>query len=187
MPVPGYEIHGYAIVSDDDMIADGNGDMPDALRNQADWDYFQGELDRARLVVLGRRSHLQSPNAKRRPRLVLSRRVRNLEQKPDAWWWNPAHRSFAEVLDRIVPGGGRIAVPGGQEVFDLLLDDAGFDVFHLSRARGISLPGGRPVFGGTSRGVVAESILSGRGMRAGSVVTIDPRVPVELTLWRRAD
>ena len=46
------EIHGYAIVSDDDRIADARGVMPRALLNDADWAYFQAELDRADLVVL---------------------------------------------------------------------------------------------------------------------------------------
>src|SRR5271169_3255695 len=44
------EIHGYAIVSDDDRIADASGGMPTTLRNEADWAYFQAELDRADLV-----------------------------------------------------------------------------------------------------------------------------------------
>ena len=48
------EIHGYAIVSEDDRITDGSGATPEVLRNQADWAYFQRELDRADLVVLGR-------------------------------------------------------------------------------------------------------------------------------------
>ena len=42
----------------------------------------------------------------------------------------------------LLPRGGDVAVPGGQVVFDLFLK-IGFDAFHLSRAHGVRLPGGR--------------------------------------------
>ena len=47
------EIHGYAIVSDDDMIAAADGLTPVSLRNEKDWEYYQraqarSDLDRAR-------------------------------------------------------------------------------------------------------------------------------------------
>src|SRR4051812_36675988 len=48
------EIHGYAIVSDNDCIADASGQTPDMLRNEADWAYFQAELNRSTVTVLGR-------------------------------------------------------------------------------------------------------------------------------------
>ena len=50
----GVEIHGYAIVSRDDRIADAAGDMPESLRNDADWTYFQAGLDASDWVALGR-------------------------------------------------------------------------------------------------------------------------------------
>jgi hypothetical protein len=67
-----HRLHGYAIISDDDCIADAYGQFPDALRNEADWDYFQAQLDRADLILLGRRSHEAAPNAKRRLRMIMS-------------------------------------------------------------------------------------------------------------------
>ena len=70
------EIHGYAIVSDDDRIADASGAMPEALRNEADWAYFQAGLDAADWVALGRASHEAAPNLRRRRRL---RRVADVE------------------------------------------------------------------------------------------------------------
>jgi hypothetical protein len=57
-----YAIHGHAIVSDDDKIADAHGRMPAALRNEADWRRFQDELDRAAAVLLGRRGHFAHPD-----------------------------------------------------------------------------------------------------------------------------
>ena len=75
------EVHGYAILSDDDCIADASGATPQALRNDADWKYFQRELDRSDLTVLGRLGHEANPNAKSRARLVLSHGARGLERR----------------------------------------------------------------------------------------------------------
>jgi len=63
MPAPEIQIHGYAIVSADDRIAIAGQDAP-GLHNEADWAYFQRELDRADLVALGRLGHEANPNIK---------------------------------------------------------------------------------------------------------------------------
>src|ERR1700684_415016 len=133
------DIHGYAIVSDDDRIADSSGKTPASLRNGADWAYFQRELDRADLIALGRLGHEANPNVRGRRRLVLSSAARGLEQRNDAWWWNPAQISWREAAKILLPNGGRVAVPGGQAVFDLFLG-IGYEAFHLSRAGGVLLP-----------------------------------------------
>jgi hypothetical protein len=73
------EVHGYAIVSEDDRIADADGVTPASLRNDADWSYFQSELDRAAVTVLGRAGHELNPNRRNRLRIVLSTSVRDLE------------------------------------------------------------------------------------------------------------
>ena len=177
------EVHGYAIVSDDDRIADASGAMPAALRNDADWAYFQAELDRADLVALGRVSHEATPNAKGRRRLVISRGARGLERRADAWWWNPDAVSWADVAAGLVPNGGRVATPGGQAAFDLFRD-FGFAAFHLSRARGVRLPGGRGLFAACERGVPADEVLRAAGLSAGETVEIDPAAAVTLTVWR---
>ncbi|MDE3175476.1 MAG: hypothetical protein KGM15_05120, partial [Pseudomonadota bacterium] len=62
----GVEIHGYAIVSQDDRIADAAGIMPECLKNDADWAHFQAELDRADWIALGRASHEAAPNQRGR-------------------------------------------------------------------------------------------------------------------------
>ena len=177
------EIHGYAIVSDDDRIADACGAMPKALRNDADWAYFQAELDRADLIALGRVSHEATPNAKGRRRLVLSRSARGLEARVDGWWWNPQTAAWPEVVAALVGPGGRVGVPGGPAAFELFLK-IGFAAFHLSRARGVKLPGGRGLFEACERGVPAEQILSVAGLRAGETIAIDEAARVELTVWR---
>ena len=81
---------GHAIVSADGMIADAAGEMPPALRNDADWTQFQAALDRAALVVLGRKGHERHPNPGRR-RLVLTQRICRACRAggENAWLWNP--------------------------------------------------------------------------------------------------
>ena len=177
------EIHGYAIVSDDDRIADAGGAMPKMLHNKADWAYFQGELDRADLIALGRASHEATPNVKGRRRLILSRTARGLEARADGWWWNPEAAAWPEVAASLAPPGGRVGVPGGQAAFEIFLK-IGFAAFHLSRARGVVLAGGRGLFEACERGVPAEQILSRAGLRAGETIAIDGTARVELTVWR---
>ena len=46
-----HRIEGYAIISADGMIADRNGLMPNAIRNDADQKFLQSELDRAAVIV----------------------------------------------------------------------------------------------------------------------------------------
>lgn len=175
----------HAIVSDDDRIADREGRFPDALRNDADWRQFQAALDRASLTLLGRASHEAAPNVRRRRRLIMSRRVRGLSQDGEGWWFNPADIPLAEVLGRLLPDGGEVGVPGGQAVFDLV-GPAGFAEFHLARAHGVHLPGGRGVFAACESGVAAVELLAAGGLSAGPAEMIDPENAVSLTVWRRA-
>ncbi len=184
MSPPRIEIHGYAILSDDDRIAGPDGRTPPSLRNEADWDYFQRELDRADLVALGRLAHEANPNVKGRRRLALSRSSSGLERRGDAYWWNPDKTPWRDASAALLPGGGRVAVPGGQGAFDLFLG-VGFDAFHLTRAHGVSLGGGRAAFGACDRGFSAEAVLACAGLRPGAVEIIDAAAEVSLTVWRR--
>jgi hypothetical protein len=179
---PEIQVHGYAIVSNDDRIADSSGKTPQSLRNDADWDYFQRELDRADLVALGRLGHEANPNVKRRPRLVLSSAARGLERRSDAWWWNPSAISWLEATQMLLPRGGRVAVPGGRGVFDLFLE-IGYDAFHLSRARRVVLREGRVLFGACERGLSAESVLRGAAMTPQADQILDAAAEVALTIW----
>jgi len=185
-PTPaGYEIHGYAVVSDDDAIADESGATPRALRHEADWRYFQEALARAAVVVLGRLGHEANPNPARRTRLVLSSRIARLERSADGWVWNPAGAQLAAALAAAAPGGGLVAVVGGQAVFDLFLGQ-GYDAFHLTRIPGVRVPGGRKVFAAcAAEGVSAESVLAGSGLVNDPVRPLDDAGRVLLGLWRR--
>ncbi len=56
-------IEGYAIISEDGMLADKAGVMPESLKFSADQEFFEHGLDAADVVVHGRHSrerHLRS-------------------------------------------------------------------------------------------------------------------------------
>jgi hypothetical protein len=179
------DIDGYAIVSDDDKIAGADGLTPVTLRNPKDWELYQRAQELANLVVFARRSHELEPNIHHTPRLVVSREAAGLEQRPDSWWWDPRRTTWEEVALRVLPKGGRVAVGGGQVVFDLFLM-IGFDGFQLSRAHGVKLPGGRSVFSACDKGVPATTVLEQHGLSLSKTVPLDPAHGVDMTVWRRA-
>lgn len=179
------EVHGYAIVSDDDRIADASGVTPEALRNEADWAYFQSELDRAAIVVLGRLGHEANLNPRQRLRLVVSSSVPDLERRPEAWWWNPAGLDWSEAIATVLPEGGRAAIPGGRRVFDLFLA-LGYDAFHLTRAEGVHVGEGVGLFSACEGGERAEAVLARHGLVPGERRILDPAAPVSLTVWRNS-
>jgi hypothetical protein len=179
------DIDGYAIVSDDDRIAGADGLTPNSLRNGQDWEYYQAAQDRADLIVFARRSHELEPNVRGQRRLVVSREAPGLEQRADGWWWDPRRATWEDAAARVLPTGGLVAVCGGQIVFDLFLK-IGFDEFHLSRAHGITLPGGRAVFSACDTGLSAAIVLEQSGLRLGERIPLDPAHGVEMNVFRRA-
>jgi len=80
---------------------------------------------------------------------------------------------------------GGVAIGGGQVVFDLFLA-IGFDGFHLSRARGVKLPGGRSVFSACVAGVTAATVLEQHGLAVSKTIPLDPAHGVEMEIWRAA-
>ena len=179
------EITGYAIVSDDDRIAAADGLVPLSLHNAEDWYYYQNALANSDLTVFGHRSHQFEPNERGDQRLVVWSAPTGLLQRDDAWWWNPSVMSWNDVATKLLPQGGRVAVPGGQGVFDLFLK-IGYDAFHLSRAHGVKLPGGRAVFSACDKGLSAEAVLARAGLRVSEKVALDPQQGVDMTIWRRS-
>jgi hypothetical protein len=180
------DIRAYAIVSADDRIADRDGRLPPALMNEADWAYFQAELDACDAIVIGRASHEAAPNARGRRRIIMSSTSKGLEERADGCWWNPSLLAWREAARRLSLEEARIGAPGGQTVFDYFLKN-GLRAFHLSRAHRASLPGGRGVFAEVERGESAEAILRREGFRADAPRVIDAAAEVTLTVWRRAE
>ncbi len=179
-----WDVHGYAIISSNDCIADANGDMPTSLHNDADWAYFQSELAKAKAIILGRAAHEATPNRAGRLRIIMSRSVSKLEQRTDGWWWNPADLSFVEMAETVIPQGGRIAVPGGRGPFDWFLRD-GFDGFHLARAHHVELIDGAPVFSDIAVEMTADTLLAKHGMIPEDGIVLDRCGPVTMQVWRK--
>jgi len=183
----GFAIEGYAIVSADGMIADRNGHMPEGLKHEADARFFRAGLEGAALLVHGRHSHeQQGPVSDRRKRLVVSDRINGFAVHPslaNAWVWNPASLPFHEACGKIGVTEGNIAVIGGTGVFGLFLK-IGFDVFHLSRAGRLVLPGGRPVFPQVPA-KTPDQLLTELGLKPGPLQVLDPAEDVTLLSWRR--
>jgi len=169
-------VEGHAIVSAEGMIADAAGEYPAALRNDADWGLYQAALDRAAVVVVGRRGHERFPNPGRR-RLVLTRGVARLADDPRdrrATLWNPAGVGLREALGEIGVADGIVAITG---VFAHFVGD--YDRFALSESHRLLIPGGTPCFaGGHPRVVLADA-----GLAPATVDLIDADAMVTTTMW----
>ena len=185
MPRP-RRIDGYAIVSEDGMLANAAGIMPDSLKFEADRRFFERGLDNVDVVVHGRHSHEQQPHSYLRRRLVLSRQLSEIAADPSnekALLWNPAGASFEEALAALGMPEGRVGVIGGPEVFGMFLDR--YDFFHLSRAPEVRLPGGRPVFPEVPMRT-PEEVLADHGLDRGQRQMLDPAKGVAVVSWERS-
>jgi hypothetical protein len=60
-----------------------------------------------------------------------------------------------------------------------------YDAFHLSRAPGVRLPGGRPVFPDVPK-LTPEEVMTQHGLRAGTREILDAAKGLTVTVWRRA-
>lgn len=177
-------IEGYAIVSDDGMLADADGIMPDALVIEADQRFLAEELDRAAVIVHGRNSHEKQRQSPQRRRLIASRSVETLgpAECPNAVTWNPAGMSLEQALEALDVEGGTVAILGGTDIFGLFLPR--YDSFHLSRATGVRLPGGRPVFPDVPRRS-PEEVLADSGLIPGPRRPLDPARGASVVTWTR--
>jgi hypothetical protein len=117
-------VQGYAIISEDGMLATVERIMPPSLMFDADQRFFEQGLDGVDVVVHGRYSQ--------------ERQLRS----------------------------------------------AFYDVFHLTRAPNVRLPGGRPVFPDVPERT-PEDILAAHGLKAGPVEALDPAKGLTMVSWRR--
>ena len=100
-------------------------------------------------------------------------------------WWNPAGASLEQAWQALGTPNGPLAVIGGTEVFGLFLA-MGYDVFHLSRATRLRLPGGRPVFPGVGT-CTPENLLAEHGLEPGPEKMLDAATGLTLCSWRKAN
>jgi hypothetical protein len=178
-------IEGYAIVSADGMLADASGVIPDALKIPGDQRFFEQGLDGVDAVAHGAHSHEQQARSHLRHRLILTRRIAALAPdpaNPKALFWNPGGASFADAWTALGVGEGILAIIGGTDVFGMFLPR--YDVFHLSHAPHVRLPGGRPVFPGVPARTPDE-ILASHGLVPAPAQVLDAAHDATVVNWRR--
>ncbi len=178
-------IEGYVIVSADGMLANADRVMPDALKFEGDKQFFAAALDRADLIVHGRRSHEEQANSPQRRRIVLTRTIERLApdpSNPNASLWNPAGASFQAARDFAGVTGGTVAIIGGPGVFGMFMTH--YDTFWLSLAPQVRLPGGEPCFPGVPERT-PQQILAAHGLKPGERRILDAAGQGSVTPWRR--
>jgi hypothetical protein len=183
--MPALRIDGYVIVSADGMLANAAHVMPDELKFEGDKQFFTAALDRADLIVHGRRSYEDQPNSPRRKRLIVTRSIAAVApdpSNPKATLWNPAEAAFEAACDHAGVHSGTAAIIGGPDVFGMFMDR--YDTFWLSQAPRVRLPGGEPCFPGVPERS-PQAILAAHGLTAGEAQILDPAGGVSVTPWRR--
>jgi dihydrofolate reductase len=183
--VASFRFEGCAIVSADGMLADASGNQPPELIVEADKRFFEEKLDGADLIVHGRNSHEGQRNSPNRKRVYATRRIASIAphpQNPNALRWNPAGASIEEAAARLGVDAGLVAVIGGTDIFDLFLPR--YDVFWLTLARQVKLPGGVPVFRGIPP-ASADEVLRAQGLSPAEMRTLDATADVDLIRWIR--
>ena len=179
-------IEGYAIVSEDGMLANAAGIIPESLKFDADKHFFERGLDGVDVVVHGRHSHERQPHSYLRRRLILTRQIPAIaadRSNDKALFWNPAGASFEEGLAELGTPDGIIGIIGATAVFGMFLDR--YDVFYLSRAPDVRLPGGRPVFPEVPMRT-PEDVLTSHGLEHGQPQSLDPAKGLTLVSWQRS-
>jgi hypothetical protein len=183
--MPALRIDGYVIVSADGMLANAAHVMPEELKFEGDKQFFAAALDRADLIVHGRRSHEDQPNSPRRKRMIVTRSIAAVApdpSNPKATLWNPAGAAFEAACDHAGVHSGTAAIIGGPDVFGMFMDR--YDTFWLSQAPRVRLPGGEPCFPGVPERS-PQAILAAHGLKAGEAQILDPAGGVSVTPWRR--
>jgi dihydrofolate reductase len=181
----GLRIEGYVIVSAEGMLANVAHVMPDQLKFEGDKQFFTAALDRATLIVHGRRSFEDQPNSPRRTRIVLTRTIAALApdpSNPKATLWNPAGASFEAACEQAGIDSGTIAIIGGPDVFGMFLNR--YDTFWLSQAPRVRIPNGEGCFPGVPARS-PQAILAAHGLKAGDAQILDAAHEVSVTPWRR--
>jgi dihydrofolate reductase len=185
-PQSALRIEGYVIVSADGMLADSCGVMPDVLKFSGDQQFFTAALDHADLIVHGRNSFEDQPNSPKRKRIVVTRKVAATAPDPDnpkSTLWNPAGAAFEQACAQAGIDAGTVAIIGGPEIFAMFFDR--YDVFWLSLAPHVRLPGGEPCFPGVPERT-PQQLLAAYGLHAAEVIVLDAAHEVSVTAWRRA-
>ena len=167
-------IEGYAIVSRNGMLAGADGLMPNSLKFDADQKFLDEELDRAALLIHGKKSHEFQDNSHKRKRLLLTRAggpFTTTPVEPNVWLWTPVATPFSHVCEALGVTSGVVAILGGTAAYDMFLPH--YAKFHLAMALRVDLPGGVPVFGAVRAGNPPAAVLQKAGMKLADQAYLD--------------
>jgi hypothetical protein len=173
-------------VSEDGMLADATRVMPPSLMFEADQRFYERGLDNVGVVVHGKYSKEKQARSAQRHRVILTRTIPSIAAHPSnakALLWNPAGALFEDALAALGMPDADVGVIGGPEVFAFFLGR--YDVFHLSRAPNVRLPGGRPVFPEVPV-QTPEQVLAAHGLNPDPPVALDAAKGLFMVSWRRA-
>jgi len=179
-------LEGYAIVSANGMIADSDCLMPNSLKFEADQEFLETSLDKAELLVHGRKSHECQAASHLRKRLLMTRCVTTFELDPSAqnvWLWNPAGISFDNVCRELGVTEGVVAIIGGTAAYDMFLDR--YSAFHLCKAGKVHIPDGTPVLSGVGEGRTTDDVLREAGLSPSFTRLLDPEQELTHECWSR--
>ncbi|HEY7976563.1 MAG TPA: hypothetical protein VID67_00105 [Rhizomicrobium sp.] len=178
-------IEGYAVVSEDGMIADASELLPPQLIAQADQKFFEQGLNGVDAVVHGRNSGEHHQNSAKRHRIIVTRNVAAISPvtaNANAVLWNPLGATFEDAIAALKTSIRSAAILGGTDVFGYFL--ARYDIFFLSRIGGVRLPGGRPVFPQVPA-QTPEAVLAAHGLRDKGCELSDPAARLIISRWER--
>jgi dihydrofolate reductase len=167
------------------MLADAARVMPPSMIFEADQRFYENGLDQADVIVHGRHSKEQQQRSPLRRRLVMTRTIESIAahpRNPKALLWNPAEALLEDALAWFEIPEPNIAVIGGPEVFAFFLGL--YSAFHLSRAPGVWLPGGRPAFPEVPV-QSPEEILATHGLFPDAPTILDEGKRLLTASWRR--
>ena len=178
------QIEAYAIVSEDGMLVDAQGNMLPSLRIDADQQFFASGLNAADIVVQGQEKLAHSATCRR---IIVTGSIPGVAPVPSndsEVNWNPEGAPFEKAMALFAAPNRSVAEIGGPCVFEFLLGL--YDVFYLSRVTKFRLPGGWPIFRGVSART-PEAVLADRGLDNPEHEGVDTAHGLTITAWQRSE
>ena len=163
---------GHAIISTDCCIADALGSMPSDLRSDSDWKLFQEDLNHSDLVVIGRASYKKFSKNKRN-RLIPTNQINGYDMRDDLCFFNPNDITMSQILLKYNPFPTKIAVAGGQGVYQLVFDQFSYSEFHLSVKENYQLKEGIQMIKGITDLAQVDEHMKKYGMYQSGAVRLD--------------
>ena len=154
---------GHAIISRDCFIADAVGLMPPDLRSDSDWKLFQEDLYYSDLVMIGRTSYKKFPENKRN-RLIPTNQINGYDMREDLCFFNPNDIPMNQILLKYKPYPKKIAVAGGQGVYQLVFEQFAYSEFHLSIKENYELKEGIHMIKGINQLELVNDYMNKHGM-----------------------